>query len=62
MNITTTLAWLITAHFIQGLIGELQYERIPPSPQKGLLYCIDPITVGNPNGNILKNRRKRVHS
>ena len=32
MNITTTLAWLITAQFIQGLIGELQYAR---PPQKG---------------------------
>lgn len=42
MNITTTLAWLITAHFIQGLIGELHYAR---PPQKALLHCNDPITV-----------------
>ena len=42
MNITTTLAWLITAHFIQGLIGELHYAR---PPQKALLHCNDPIMV-----------------
>ena len=39
MNISTTLAWLIAAHFIQGLIGELQYARTPP--KKGLLHYND---------------------
>ena len=52
MNITTTLAWLITAHFIQGLIGELQYTRTPH--KKGLLHNNDPTSVWNPSGNILK--------
>ena len=43
MKITTTLTWLITAHFIQGLIGELHYAR--PPQKRAFLHCNDPITV-----------------